>query len=1723
MVKGDIMIKQKTYKFFLFLLCFSFLILAFFSISGTTKNTQEYTLDDFYKFEKAVMALDDNESSKSEGLNSKSFNSANEEESPFYLKRLITVGELDSTYGAREVVDGYKNISFLCYDNEEQAEYAYSKLSQDKEIKVIVDQVITIADYSDIEYDYSSNPNWGYKAINAGGINDYLQTYGTSEDVVVAVLDSGVNTSHYMFEDRFIVENGQIVGYSYYQTTQTYSGYSFEDDHGHGSHVSGIITSSTPDNAKILPIKVLNSLGNGNFSYVILALERIQAVYSKYNICAINLSIGGESNVYTLSQLNSWFEDLREQQNILTVVAAGNDKLDTANYMPANSENVITVSALKQDGNGYVFDDDYSNFGQSVDIAAPGSMVVSAYRQNTQNYQLVYMSGTSMAAPHVSAAVALLCSDSKYWSGSSPSYTADEIEIRLYENTTDLGEPGKDIFYGYGMLDLKYFNVQNNQDVLSFKDGSGNVVSTENYTEFTGNFTLNVTSSDSGYQIFYTTDGTTPDKNSYEYISPLNITSSVTYKFIAIKIENGSTVASSIVYTVELFNPNDDVSDFFVINSSNVVIKYTGHFKNLVIPDTIDGISVKALGNYLFYQNNVESVSIPDSCQVINSYCFSNCENLNQVTFNNVYYIGAFAFENCVLLDSINLDSVTDLAPKDDDYDISGHVFDGCLNLKEIYLPYVENMGANNFENSQVESVYIGLSLSTVYGRSIDSGITVYGYKNSTAEDYCVTYGNTFVPLDEIEIAINLPSSKTVMQYSNDSLSISATGFRLSYQWYKTADTTSNGVALAGETESSLQLDTNNLEDNKYFVQINAWGGKSLYSNICSVSIQDTEGYVAQIYDGSSWQYYESLNDAVNDCIDGSVIVLIDDCYLTEPLSITSDISIVAINNASIYLTSLLKDESCLITVSGKLTLGSSETTYQGLNLTSLCIDGQNDSFATLFNLQNGSSLNIQANASVQNITLDSLIAESGTASFNMYGGTITNINKTGSGSLIDVSYTTLAGGTISNCTATNGNLIDASNGQLVISTISITNNSFVYLIASYYDGEITITGGGFGNNECKAILLYNVIDYESFNSFTNALNLYGGVSLGNHISSSTYYDVIISDRENGDILNCVRLSKGCQFTKYYIDNSKSSLNINIIDSLYSSLVLNIDFYDYTQYLDENHPIFTLNDSVTINTDHLQGEGYSFILSDDGKTIYLKDTILRHVYYVIDENNIVTQDYYYGDSIILPENPRLVGYNFLGWYCDQDYQTPFTLETMPASDVYVYAKWEIQTFIILATSNGNGSISPSGEVVVEYGQDKLFSFTASDGYHVSLIEIDGKALSDDELTAAAQNGYQFEDVTEAHSIYVEFEINSYAVNVTFSEYGNVSPNGTNLSYTHGQSETFTLTAGQGAYIKSITINGVQIDSEYLENIIKNGYFTLNITENYEIYVEFALNSYVLSASTNGYGSITPSGDSTITYGGEQTYLIIANTGYHLERVVIDGVEIDKNQLEEILNNGYSFVNITQNHTIYAEFSINSYTINASTNGNGQISPVGNSTFKYGDNTRYQITANKGYKIKNVFIDDAALFTDAIDDLKTYNYSFESICDNHEIYVEFEKIKFDITINIDGNGTITSSQDKTSAEYGDYRRFTINTNFDEYDVEVYVNDVLVETNNNQFIISNIENDLEIDVRFLKKPFASTTTGIIVLVSLGVIVGIAIISVPLTKAIKRRRMYRDIDRY
>lgn len=385
----------------------------------------------------------------------------------FATKRLI-VETQNSTFDKHEAVAviNFDNLYVLQFDNEFNTRDAYNYYSNCADItSVSVDGLCWVE--KDVEPEQQLTPlgltdtfsyeSWGVAAMGVPEYSQYIvdvlnannNNYTKLPEVVVAVLDTGIDTDHPWFKDRLLVgDDGKYIGMDYTGVNKT--GYAFEDDDSHGTHCSGIICDMTLPNVKILPIKFLSTDESANAIGSTLglynAIEYLYTMCQTYNIAAINMSFGMESNFLTNnlhSYLVSIFQSFYNCETFC-VVAAGNEMHDdVVNYLPAKIENAITVSAL----NPNLTLANYSNIGNLVDVAAPGSSINSAYVDGATDFK----SGTSMAAPHVAGYIALLKSDPMH------NYTMAEIEQILsgtYKNTPtilDLGNPGKDSYYGYGM------------------------------------------------------------------------------------------------------------------------------------------------------------------------------------------------------------------------------------------------------------------------------------------------------------------------------------------------------------------------------------------------------------------------------------------------------------------------------------------------------------------------------------------------------------------------------------------------------------------------------------------------------------------------------------------------------------------------------------------------------------------------------------------------------------------------------------------------------------------------------------------------------------------------------------------------------------------------------------------------------------------------------------------------------------------------------------------------------------------------------------------------------------------------------------------------------------------------------------------------------------------------------------------------------------------------
>jgi thermitase len=251
-----------------------------------------------------------------------------------------------------------------------------------------------------------------------------------SGSVTVAVIDTGVDYNHPDLASRV------TAGYDYANgDSDPY------DDNGHGTHVAGLAAAATDNgigvagvdwNARILPLKVLDSSGSGYDSDIASAIR--YAADSGAQV--INMSLGSSTSSYTLQSAVNYAYG----KGVTIVAAAGNDGSGSVSY-PAAYNGVIAVGAIDSSNNKA----DFSNYGSKLDLVAPGVGVYSTYAGS--RYQS--MSGTSMASPIVAGAACLVLAAFPSLSGKP-----DDVASKLTSTASDLGAAGFDNYYGYGKVDL---------------------------------------------------------------------------------------------------------------------------------------------------------------------------------------------------------------------------------------------------------------------------------------------------------------------------------------------------------------------------------------------------------------------------------------------------------------------------------------------------------------------------------------------------------------------------------------------------------------------------------------------------------------------------------------------------------------------------------------------------------------------------------------------------------------------------------------------------------------------------------------------------------------------------------------------------------------------------------------------------------------------------------------------------------------------------------------------------------------------------------------------------------------------------------------------------------------------------------------------------------------------------------------------------------------------
>ncbi len=291
------------------------------------------------------------------------------------------------------------------------------------------------------------------QAIGIIGADDARRAGLKGEGVTVALIDSGVTPVRYL--------KGRILNGPDLSFDSQIAELEYLDAYGHGTHMAGIITGIAP-RASLLNVKVGAADGSVDVSQVLAAINWVieHRDDNGMNVRVLNLSFGTDSTqAYTIDPL-SYAVEVAWRNDIVVVVASGNDGNASRLRSPATNPLVLAVGAADTKGTKTTTDDRVADFsscgvGRSVDVVAPGRSIASLRVKGSQadskhptavvGQDFFRGSGTSQAAAMVSGAAAVIV-------GAHPEYTADQVKAALVSTASPI--VGSAACQGSGMIDV---------------------------------------------------------------------------------------------------------------------------------------------------------------------------------------------------------------------------------------------------------------------------------------------------------------------------------------------------------------------------------------------------------------------------------------------------------------------------------------------------------------------------------------------------------------------------------------------------------------------------------------------------------------------------------------------------------------------------------------------------------------------------------------------------------------------------------------------------------------------------------------------------------------------------------------------------------------------------------------------------------------------------------------------------------------------------------------------------------------------------------------------------------------------------------------------------------------------------------------------------------------------------------------------------------------------
>jgi hypothetical protein len=347
----------------------------------------------------------------------------------------------------------------------------------------------------------------------------------------------------------------------------------------------------------------------------------------------------------------------------------------------------------------------------------------------------------------------------------------------------------------------------------------------------------------------------------------------------------------------------------------------------------------------------------------------------------------------------------------------------------------------------------------------------------------------------------------------------------------------------------------------------------------------------------------------------------------------------------------------------------------------------------------------------------------------------------------------------------------------------------------------------------------------------------------------------------------------------------------------------------------------------------------------------------------------------------------VTGYHFLKWTVTEgtailsdSAANPAGL-TLKSALVRAQAELAVNKYDITAGANAGGSISPSGLVPVDHGQNKAFTISVNKGFTLKSVTVDGS-----NATGALVNGvYTFANVIAPHGISAAFvKLDTIATKVGLG--GGILPVASPIIVEDGSDTTFTIEPKEGFKIATFLVDG----ADAKDKLVGNKFTFKAITGNHTLEVTF-IEGFTLTGVDDAGATVTPHSVG-VNKGDSQVFTLAPKSSdYRIAGLLDNGVDV----FSMVVNNTYTLKDIAASH-IVAVISKRFYTITVvvTGNGTGKVDPT--AVVEAGASKNFKYEAAQGSRLTTFKVD-------GVEEKPTGSYTFSTVAANHSIELNFVKI------------------------------------------------------------------------------------------------------------------------